>query len=472
MKKTNLLKMILIISIVILLTLIAFAGIYVKKANKYENIVPKLKLGMDLSSKKVLTIKPATGTKTLIYDENGEKVDSIPEGADESKYTKETIEINPQDVLTQANFEKAKSVIEKRLDAMRAEGYTIKLNNSTGEIIIEIPNNDNAQKYANVLTATGKFEMVAQETKEGLLSNEDFKKAKVSYYNEEDGTSVYLTMELTKKGAKKLRDISKTYASKIEQVTTKDETTGEDKTEEKNVGKKTILRIDWPGNTGALELSDVVNQSFSEEMTNGTLQLRIGKAAKKDKIQKYYDQAFEIASALNSGKIDVEYKQSANEILDTEVTKNQMIMAVGIMIAVFFAILLIMIIKFKILGCLGAIANIGMLSMTLIFIRIAKVVISINFIPSIVALAIVNTVITIILMRQIKSSENVKNAFWKGILKSADIVAIMTVIAVVFIFMYNELIVSSGMIIFWGIISIVITNLLITRPLLIEGSKN
>ncbi len=465
MKKTNVLKITLIISIVILLTLIAFAGIYVKKANQYVNKVPEFKLGMDLSSKRVITLKPETGTRTTIYDENGNTVSSIPEDADESKYTKETTEINPESVLNEKNYEKEKAVIEKRLDNLKAEGYTLRLDKNSGDIIVEIPDNDNASKYASALTATGRFELVDEDTKEVVLSESSLKKAKVIYSNDEERntTAVFIACELDKAGKKKLEEMRNTYVS----TTTKVEETGEEKT----VEKKVDLKMDWQSSNGSYALTDRGEYSLKAFTANGICYLPIGESDKKDKVQDYYDVAFVITSALNSGKTEVEYKIDGTEVLKTDITKNQMIMAVGIMLAVFIVVLIVMVIKYKALGVLGAFANIGMVSLTIIFIKIAKITVTISFIPAMIAITLVNTLVIIKLINKIKTAENKKNAFWKGILETVDYFVVLLTVAIVFIFMAQEAVVSCGMIMFWGIISMFVVNLLVTRTLLIEGSN-
>ena len=126
LKKGNAVKVVLIISIIVLILLISFVGIYVKKTNKYENIIPNYNLGMDLGQKRVITLKVNSGKKTIIYDKDGKEVSSIPEGEDESNYKKEEVIINPEEKLTEENYKKAKNIIEERLKKVKVDGYSIK----------------------------------------------------------------------------------------------------------------------------------------------------------------------------------------------------------------------------------------------------------------------------------------------------------------------------------------------------------
>ncbi len=473
MKKENVIKVTLIISIVILLSLISFVGIYMKKTNQYLNIMPEYELGMDVGQRRVVTLKVNKGTSTTIYDEKGKKVSSIPEGADESKYKKEEKVINPDNVLTEENYENAKKVIEKRLDKAKADDYTIKYSKATGDIIVELPENDNTSEVVGILTATGRFELVSEDTEEVLLSNKDFKKAQVSYYNGESSTDVYVTIELNKEGTKKLKDISNTYVDTVEKVTAVNEETGKEETKENTVSKKVILRLDWPNTqTGNLEYKDVITQSFTSEMSDGTFQLKIGTAKTQDMLQEYYNQGMKIASVLNSGLSEIKYEVDGNEVLGTEITKMQSTAVVVTIIAVFVVASIFIIIKYKSLGILGTISNVGMIASMLIFVRLTKSVITLASLTAIVSIIIINTIIIAKLIKEVKASDNQKGAIWKGVLKAIDILVILLIISVVFIFMTKQVIVSTGMVMFWGIISIILTNLLFTKPLLLAVNKD
>lgn len=471
MKKENVIKTILIISIVILLSIISFVGIYVKKANKYENVMPDYKLGMDLGERRVVTLKVQSGTSTITYDENGNEVSNVSE--DESSYTQKEVEINSEELLNAENYKKAKNTIEKRLKKLDIDDYTIKYSEETGDIIVELPENDMTDNAVDILTATGKIEMVSEETEEVLLSNNDFKKAKVSYYNGDSSTTVYLTIELNKEGKQKLQEISNTYVDTVEQVITTDEETGEETTSEETISKKVILRLDWPNSqTGDIKYSDVITQSFESEMSGGILQLPIGTATTNEMLQSYYEIAFQISSILNSGLVPVQYEIDGNEILGSEVTNIQILIPI-IMVCVIFAVVsLVIIFKYKTLGLLGTISNISMVACLLIFIRLTKVTILTTAIPAITSIIFANTIIIIKLIQSMKDTDNSKKSIWKAILEMIDLLIVILVVAVTFIFMFNESIVAAGMIMFWGIISIIMTNLLFTKPLLLAVSKN
>lgn len=459
MKKGNAIKITLIISIVILLSLISFVGIYVKQTNKYENIMPDYKLGMELGKKRVVTLKPMTGTSTVIYDKEGNEVSSIPEDADASEYTKKTVENNKEEILNVENYEKAKKIIEKRLKKIGTTDYSIKYSEKTGDIIVELTEDDTTNLTVSSLTPTGRIELVDEATGEVLMSNDDFKKSSVSYYSVENGTTVYLTVEFNKEGAKKLKEISNTYV----------ETEETDETEHKHV----ILKMDWPNSsTGEIEYSDVITQGFDSEITDGVLQVSVGTATTNEMLESYLEQAGIISSILNAGLVEVQYEIDGNEILGSEITNTQRLVGVIIAVAIFAVISLIIIFKYKALGILGTISNVSMIACMLILIRVAKVTITMAALPTILLMALVNTVVIVKLIKAANKKDDVVNRIWKAILEAIDLLVVILITAIVCVFMFNELIVAAGMVMFWGLISIIATNLLFTKPLLISATKN
>lgn len=457
MKKGNGIKVALIISIVILLSLISFVGIYVKKGNQYENIMKEYKLGMELGEKRVVTLKPSKETSTKIYDKDGKEVEEIPEDADKTEYKTEKTEINKDEVLVAENYEESKKIIEKRLKKIGATAYSIKYSEKTGDIIVELSEDDKTDSIINGLTPIGKIEMFDAETKEVLISNENLKKAEVSYYNGEQGTTVYVTIALNKEGTNKLKDITKTYVKK----------------ENDSESKKVTLKLDWLNpQTGEIEPREVISQAFDSEIKDGILQVPLGTATTNEELQLCLDQARIIASILNSGLMEIQYEVDGNKILYSEITNNQVMIGIIIAISILAVISLVIIFKYKTLGVLGVISNVGMIACILIFVRIASVTITISAILAMFVMFIVNTIITLKLVEAAIADDNVISNIWKAVLESMDLLLVVLISAIVFVFMANESIIATGMVMFWGLISIIITNLLFTKPLLIATKKD
>ena len=96
--------------------------------------------------------------------------------------------------------------------------FNLKIDESTGDILLEIAENDNTDSIVSNIGTVGKFEIIDSETKEVLMDNNDIKLANVMYgssnsstTSSSSGTTVYLNIEFTKEGAKKLEDISSKY---------------------------------------------------------------------------------------------------------------------------------------------------------------------------------------------------------------------------------------------------------------------
>ena len=146
MKKVKILTITLAI---ILITAIAFGGIYVQKQNRMENIIKDYEYAMDLKGTRTIRLQP-------------------------KKEEGEAEEVNAEDC------KKTKEIIEKRFEKTKLNNYTIKVNEQTGEIVVEIPENETTNSIVGQIATTGKFEIQDSETGEVLMNNSDIKLANVS----------------------------------------------------------------------------------------------------------------------------------------------------------------------------------------------------------------------------------------------------------------------------------------------------
>ena len=81
------LKVILVALTVILLTLVSFIGIYVKKSNVYENIMADYLFSKNLKGSRVIELAVDTSTEEVTYDKDGNVVEK-----EEDSTTEETTE--------------------------------------------------------------------------------------------------------------------------------------------------------------------------------------------------------------------------------------------------------------------------------------------------------------------------------------------------------------------------------------------
>lgn len=477
MKKIKILTIVLAI---ILVTMVAFFGVYVPLQNRMENKVKEYSYTMDLKGARNIRLKVDKSKKTIIKDSEGNKVENSEDLSDEEiaekGYLKEETPYNSQEILNEENYQKSKDIIEKRLKQLNVEEYNIKLDENNGDIILEIPDNDSTDSIMSNIATVGKFEIIDSETKEVLMDNNDIKLANVMYGSDNtsttSGTIVYLNIEFTKEGAKKLENISNTYVETVVENTEAAEETveGEDtnNTEETSVTKEITMLIDD---------EEIMSTSFEEPVKTGKLQLSVGSSTTDSKIlQGYIEQASSMASVLDTGNMSVKYTIDENQYILSDIT-NQELIIIGYMILGLALIgLIILVIRYKLFGVLSAISYVGLLSIFLLTIRYANVALSIQGILGIAIIMILNYIFLDRLLLKIKNEklnkitlkEKIKDTYKEFFIKIIPI----CIAVIVFCFAGWAPISSFGMVIFWGILLIAIYNILVTNTLLkIKVSK-
>lgn len=477
MKKIKILTIVLVI---VLITMIAFFGIYVQNQNRMEDKVKDYSYAMDLKGTRNIRFKVNKETKTVIKDKDGKEVenseDLTEEQIEQNGYTKEETQYNNEEVLTEENYKKCKEILEKRLKKLGVDYYNVKINEQTGDIIIEIPETDDTDSIVSNIGTTGKFEIVDSNTNEVLMDNNDIKLANVLYGagstsgTTSSGTAVYLNIEFTKDGAKKLEDISSKYVKieeNNEQTSEESNTTENTESQENNENEnKVTMKIDD---------EEIMSSSFDETLKTGKLQLSVGSSSTDEKtLQGYTDQAKSMAVVLDTGKMPIKYEIDENKYVLSDITQNEINIVQYVAIGIAVISLVVLIIRYKLNGLLGAISYIGLASLDLLLIRYANVLISIESILAIIITLILNYIFINKLLSKLKKNEvtNIKSDI-KETYKEFFIKIIPICIAVItFCFMKWTPISSFGMTMFWGIVLIAIYNFIITNNLLkIETSK-
>lgn len=470
------LKMLTIVLVVILITMIAFGGIYIQKQNRMENIIKNYSYAMDLKGARNIRLKVNQKNKTVIKDSEGKEVESSEDLTDdqikEKGYTKEEIPYNSQETQKEENYKESKKIIEERLKSLKITDYNIKIDESTGDILLEIAENDNTDSIVSNIGTVGKFEIIDSETKEVLMDNNDIKLANVMYgssnsstTSSSSGTTVYLNIEFTKDGAKKLEDISNKY---VKTETTQNTTESEDTDNSESTEKKITMKIDD---------EEIMSTSFDETLKTGKLQLSIGKATTDSKtLESYVTQASNMAVVLDSGKMPIKYEVDENQYILSDITSQELDIVVYILVGIVAILSIIFIIRYKSYGTIGAVSYIGLISIFLILIRYANVAVSIQGILAIALVFILNYVFVNKLIGKVNKKElkeKTTNQKIKEVYKEFFVKIIPICIAtIVFCFAGWDPISSFGMIMFWGIVLIAIYNYIITSTLLkIQDNK-
>ena len=487
MKKVKIITMIVLI---ILITMVSFLGVYTQVQNRMENQVKEYALDMDLAGARYVRLSVNRESTDVIKDANGNEVETEEEMTDEQLaekgYTKESVPNNSEEVLTVENYEKSKKIIGERLEAQGVGEYEISVDNETGDILIQIPENKITDKFVSNMNTVGKFEIIDADTKEVLMDNNDIKKVNVMYGSASTtatGTTVYLDIEFNKQGTEKLENISNTYVESTDTTnttsedtntttenttntetdnTTTDNTTNDTtSTETEDTAKEITLKIDD---------EEIMTSSFDEPIENGRLQLSMGSAATDvETLQDNISQASSIASVLDSGKLPIQYDVNTNEYILSDITNTHiayLALAVGIVLLIG---LIIFIVKYRVNGLLSAIAFIGLISIYLLVIRYTNVSVSIQGIVGIIVTIILNYIFINKILSTIKKSEdskkleNVKEGI-KESYKEFFIKLVPICISVIaFCFASWTTISSFGMVMFWGILLMAIYNYFITK---------
>lgn len=469
------LKIALIALIVIALTLISFVGIYTKKSNVYKNIIKDYLFSSNLKGSRVVELGVDTSTKKVKYDENGNVVEDTEnsdgnvtenensennendentensENTEETKYTTVDEPINPQEKLVEENYKTVKKIIQKRLETLNVSDYKVKLNKSNGKMIIEIPEDSMADEVVSYLDSIGSFELTDSEDNTLLLDNNDIKKVQVAYNTDTNGTTVYITIGFNKDGKKKLEEISNKYTMVTD--------------ENDNTIKKEV--------TIKMEGEKVLSTYFSEPITNGEIQLTVGSASTDAKtVQEYLKNAAGVAMLLNSGKMPIKYTVETSRYIKPVINDTILTTSICVLLALVIISFVYLIYKYKKLGALTIIGSIFAIDLLLLAIRYTNVYLSIESAVGIIVLILFNIYIMKNILKEINNNkEDINKSIKKGLLNSIDMIVIMLIISIVFTFITWSSISNVGILIFWGIICILISHLLITRTLLLIDSK-
>lgn len=444
MKKQSTLKTIAVIILIMMISLISFVGIYVKKLNKMENIVPDYKLSMDLAEKRITNLHIDTSSNTIYYDADGNEVEEEAEGGSSKQ-----VPVNQSEVLNSENYRKSKEIMKARMEALGATQYYIR-QDENGYMVIELPEEDKTDLYLYAIVQTGLFEIKDAETEEILLTNDAIKNCNVVYNTTEDGTTVYLSVQLDKEGTKKLEEISKKY------VKTTDEE-GNDTT--KNI-------------TISVDETTLTRTYFGQTIQNGLLQLPIGSPSTSiQSINSNYEQAKIYEAVLGSGKLPIVY--TVGDYQNT--VENTYTMELAKIVSIIGIVLLILIIiyfiaRYRTDGIMAGISEIGFIASLLLIIRYTNCTVSVDGMVAIAIMGLFQFVFLNTLLRNRKKYlKSSVSDFNETFIKYLKMEIPIDIIACLYTFVAWTPISSMGMILFWGAVLFAIYNIILTKVLITEN---
>ncbi len=445
------LKRTLIILLIILLALISFGGIYIQKTKFVENILPEYKLGPDFTGLRNIGLKVSDATKDIYYDLDGNVVD------EEGKNTTKKVEsVNKEENLTKDNYKKAKEIIEKRLEKIKQvqytsagivenkaiDYYTIKQNEETGKIELKLPENANTDMVLRYVATKGDFTIVDDQDNV-LMDNSYIKEAYVGYSSTSSGVTVYLTIQFDKQGTEKLKEISNTF------IKTTDEE-GNDTT------KKIKVKIDD---------SEMLNTYFTEEISNGMIQLSFGTAT-GNSLATYAQEAKNLETLLNAGNLPIVYEADENHYVLSDINKDMLFIPAIVIMSLLVIGIIILIVKYKVKGLLGAISIIGYIATFLIIVRLTNVVITLEGVAGIITSIILEYISIMYALNKMK--ENTDLTCNQCFTKFLPILVPIAISTVILCFVKWLPIYSFGMTMFWGIVLVIVYNHVVTKLLVSE----
>ena len=386
---------------------------------------------------------------------------------------------NSDEEKTEENYQKAKTIIEKRLKKLGVEEYKIALNSENGEMIIQMPENTSTDSIVSNLTTVGKFEIIDSETNEVLLDNNSIQSSSVLYNTTTSGTSVYLEIAFNKEGKSKLEEVSKTYVKSKNTTTSENNTSTENTTtEDTNSSEETNTTTDTTTSTEKkitmkIDDKEIMSTYFEEPITTGKIQLSVGSASTDTTtLNGYIQQAQNVATELDCGKLPVKYDLEKNQYILSNISKQDLTYIVIAITVIAVIAIIILTIKYKSNGLLTGIAYVGFTALYLLLIRYTNVTISIESIFAIAIVLILNYIFTAMLLYNIKKlkeekTENVMNeSISKTYIKFFDRIIPICIMVVAFCFVKWTPMSSFGMTAFWGIVMIAIYNAVVTNSLM------
>ncbi len=448
-------KIITIILAIVLVSLVAFGGVYIQTQNRMEDKVKEYSLGRELNGERVVEIKVTDGSK-----------EGKTKPSDEE--------------LTVENYETVKKTVENRLKDLGAQDYTISLDKENGTIRVELPENSNTDTYVYYLTASGKVEMKEKDTENVLLNDSMIKKAQYTYTSNADGAyQVYLELILTKDGQAKLDEVKNDYAVLATEVseaesknnTTSDNTTTESSTDEDNTTTNTTTEgteTQKSEETKKIASLTIAGTSYDiEKYEKNKITVKIGsQTSNTTTVNNSIAKAAELSMLINAGKYPIDYEVDVNRYVESDIEQQQLIYFIAGVAVILVIIFIIATIKYKGKGLLASISFIGFIALTSLLLRYTNVIISIEGIGAILLTIIINLKLNQMILSKTKTMDVVSEATKASYKELFTSIIPIMIITIVFCFSGWTSLSSFGMIMFWGLVLIAVYNIVVTKTLL------
>ena len=455
---------VLLTLIAIAIIVIAFVGIYVQQLNKLKNIVPDATYSSEISGaiEFRLSVDNTEEEAEVYVDDEGNIRGEVANGANtvgenwenNTGFAIETqvIRQNADDILNAENYEKTKEIIEKRLDSMGATDYSIRLNDETGYMVVELSENDDIDYlYETAVCTVGKVEVIDDQTGVVLIDDSHIVSASVYPYSIDGMTyTVFLNIEFDEEGAQILNDISTKYITYTN-------------SEGNSVTDYLSVTIDG---------SSIYRTYFEEEYTDNVISVPLGSnISDEETLNAYIESTSAIATIINLEELPVVYTQdNSGYLIQSNIDDTVLLVLKVVLIVLLILITIIFTIKYKFKGFLAGIFNAAFIGLLILVLKVLSIVISISSIISIGLLVILN----ILFMK--KYLDNLKDEVESSYLQTLKSFYGVTFPIIIVAFIYtmfsvNSSITGIGMTLFWGLLLQVLLNTIISRYVLSNINK-
>ena len=480
------LKISILLCITILVSMLAFAGVYKRNLRKMENIIPKINLGIDLVGGReiVFAVQDTSDDDSESRNESeGEQTEDgeeaptdeeVPENEETPSESKTSEDTDKKVEVSKEDLERAAEIMRKRLDSKKLPQYKVSADYGNNTITLIVPNDDFVNDYLESITEKGTVRMVEivkplEEEAEGeteepadneegaeeetipeeeivLMTNDDIKNCTISIGQDETYVYVYFNMHFNKEGQKKFKEIIKNYTEK--EVT--------------------------------LKLNDqkVLATTFDANQPVDRLSLSIGQPT--DDVDSRYLKAVQYTATFGNGELPLSFDMDTNETVNGIMPNQETMIKILIgCIALFVIVTIGLCMKYKTMGLVSGLSIITMVSILVLLIRYIGIVITISGIVGSVLSLILFIVSLIFIGNSIKKEikegaqfkKTISSGFANGLKKLLIYTIPLYVVAITCSFLFKLSFRSFGETLFWGLVAGIVVLLIMTRTILFSISE-
>ena len=338
-----------------------------------------------------------------------------------------------------------KKIIQERLETIPGYEYNIRMDDITGDMIVEVPDDENIDLVQSLVLTKGKIDIIDHQTGERLIDNSDIDNVSAISQQLEDGSvQVYMTLNLNEEGTKELAELSKEYISSVD-----------------GRGTENIQYI-----TVRLDEQELMTTFFGEEIPDGQLNVPMGEPATDETTyNEVYEQLLRLNDIINGEMLPLVYDLVGDEFVRTSVTDEMIALAKIVFWAVILVVSLYMIIMHKVKGLVLSIVSVGYIAILSLLVRYTQITVTFNALVAFILAVIINYIFIIKFLNGYKDN-TITKVVYRNVSKEfyISLVPVM-IIAVIFTCMNAVVITSIGTVLFWGLLVQALYNALVIRGL-------